>query len=51
MKSLSIKNLYQECKKRESEISEVKFQHIRREKNKKADELANLILDGLAIEN
>ena len=46
VKSPNIKKLYQECKKCEKEIPNVKFQHVRREKNKKADELANLVLDG-----
>ena len=45
VKSPNIKNLYQECKKWASRIQKVQFQHVRREQNKKADELANLILD------
>ncbi len=49
VKSPNIKELYKECKNWESEIPEVIFQHVRREQNKRADELANLILDGLDI--
>ena len=49
VKSPNIKKLYEECKKWQEEISRVKFQHVRREQNKKADELANLVLDGLDI--
>ena len=45
VKSPNIRELYQECKKWESKIPKVTFQHIFREYNKKADELANLILD------
>jgi ribonuclease HI len=49
VKSPNIKELYNECKKWEGEITKVTFQHVRREQNKRADELANLILDGLDI--
>ena len=49
VKSPNIKKLYEECKKGQNEIPDVKFQHVRREQNKRADELANLILDGLDI--
>ena len=45
VRSPNIKQLYQECKKWKKEIPKVQFQHVRREHNKKADELANLILD------
>ncbi|MDE0118927.1 MAG: ribonuclease HI family protein [Bdellovibrionales bacterium] len=51
VKSPNIKKLYEECKKWEAEISQVKFQHVRREQNKRADELANLVLDGYDISN
>ena len=47
VKSLNIKELFEECKKQKSKIPNVQFQHVRREYNKKADELANLILDSL----
>ena len=47
VKSPNIKELYQECKKWESKIPTVRFQHVRREHNKRADELANLILDSV----
>ena len=46
VKSANIKKLYEECKKWESKIPQVNFQHVRRENNKRADALANLILDG-----
>lgn len=46
VKSANIKKLYEECKQWESKISQVHFQHVRRENNKRADELANLVLDG-----
>lgn len=49
VKSPNIKKLYEECKKWEAEIFQVQFQHVRREQNKRADELANLILDGYEI--
>ena len=51
VKSPNIKPLFEECKKYENEVSNVKFQHVRREQNKRADELANLILDGLDTVN
>ena len=49
VKSPNIKELYIKCKKWESKIPKVTFQHVRREYNKRADELANLILDGFDI--
>ena len=49
VKSPNIKELYKKCKKWGSEIQSVTFQHVRREQNKRADELANLVLDGLDI--
>ena len=49
VKSPNIKELYKECKKWESNIQKVKFQHIQRAYNKRADELANLILDELEL--
>ena len=45
VKSSNIKTLYEKCKQQESQMQKVKFQHIRREKNKRADQLANMILD------
>ena len=45
VRSENIKNLYKKCKLYESQISKVEFQHVRREYNKRADELANLVLD------
>ena len=50
VKSQHIKTLYQECKKWEQKISKVTYEHVRREYNKRADELANLILDDLEID-
>ncbi len=49
VRSENIKSLYKNCKLYESRISKVEFQHVRREYNKKADELANLILDDMDI--
>lgn len=49
VKSPNIKTLYQECKKAICLIDNIQFQHVRREYNKRADKLANLILDGLNI--
>ena len=46
VKSPNIKPLYQDCKKLAQQIPSTKFQHVYREQNKRADELANLILDG-----
>ncbi|MDE0518601.1 MAG: reverse transcriptase-like protein, partial [Bdellovibrionales bacterium] len=51
VRSPNIKKLYEECKKWEAEILQVQFQHVRREQNKRADELANLVLDGCDISN
>lgn len=45
VRSENIKNLYKKCKLYENRISKVEFQHVRREYNKRADELANLVLD------
>ena len=45
VRSKNIKPLYQACKKHLSKIPQVTLQHVRREQNKRADELANLILD------
>jgi len=45
VRSNNIKNLYQQCKKWEVKMEQVTFQHIRREYNKKADALANFVLD------
>ena len=46
VKSLKIKKLYQECTKWVKAIPLVRFQHIPRHQNKRADALANMILDG-----
>ncbi len=45
VKSANIKALYQKCKALVEKIPVVDFQHVYREQNQKADELANLILD------
>ena len=49
VRSENIKSLYKKCKLYENQISKVEFQHVKREYNKKADELANLILDDMEI--
>ena len=45
VKSSSLRKLYQECKKWEKTMPQVRFRHIPREQNKRADFVANLILD------
>lgn len=45
VKSENIKPIYLECSKLVSQIKNVVFEHVRREYNKRADELANLSLD------
>ena len=49
VKSVNIAPLYQKCLEFKKDIPYVKFCHVMREQNKRADELANLILDGLNI--
>ncbi len=46
VKSSEIKKLYQECTKWAKAIPLVRFQHIPRHQNKRADALANMVLDG-----
>ena len=45
VKSDNLKQLYINCKKLMSQINKLEIQHIRRELNKRADELANIALD------
>ena len=45
VKSSSLKPIYQKCMKLLGEISSASFKHVRREKNKRADEIANIVLD------
>ena len=45
VKSDNLKELYINCKKLMSQINKLEIQHIRRELNKRADELANIALD------
>ena len=45
VKSKNIKKLYVECEKLLRKIPKAQFEHIRREKNKGADALANQALD------
>ena len=47
VRSKNIQELYKKCQLYTSRIPKVEFQHIRREYNKRADELANLILDNI----
>lgn len=47
VKSPAIKPLYEECQKLVKQIPTVEFEHVRREMNKEADQLANDALDGL----
>tara|TARA_B100001758_G_C18290654_1_gene546837 strand:+ start:699 stop:1088 length:390 start_codon:yes stop_codon:yes gene_type:complete len=45
VKSDNLKELYINCKKLMNQINKLEIQHIRRELNKRADELANIALD------
>lgn len=45
VKSETLTPVYLACQKRVSQLETVTFEHVRREKNKRADELANEILD------
>jgi len=46
VKNATLRDLLFEIRKKEQELGfEVKYSHIRREKNKKADEMVNLALD------
>lgn len=47
VKSPNIKGLYLECLALHKKISKVTFEHVRREQNTRADELANMSLDVL----
>ena len=49
VKSANIIPIYKESFELKKNIPSVKFIHVFREQNKRADELANLILDGLPI--
>lgn len=46
VKSENIRPLFQECVTLKNKIQKVHFEHVRRENNKRADELANMSLDG-----
>lgn len=46
VKSPNIKGLYLECSALHKKIKKVTFEHVRREQNTRADELANMALDG-----
>ncbi len=46
VKSEDLIDLYQQAKKLSGRFASVTFQHVRREKNKRADELCNEALDG-----
>lgn len=45
VKAEGLKALFKECVQFASNISHVTFEHVRRENNKRADELANIVLD------
>ena len=47
VKSEVIRPLFMDCKSLASSFKELELEHVRREFNKKADELANQALDGL----
>tara|TARA_B100000579_G_scaffold245707_1_gene201773 strand:- start:540 stop:929 length:390 start_codon:yes stop_codon:yes gene_type:complete len=45
VKSDNLKELYKQCKDLMSKINNLEIHHVRRELNKRADELANIALD------
>ena len=45
VKSDNLKELYSKCKKLMKQINDLEIHHLRRELNKRADELANIALD------
>ncbi len=45
VKSDNLKELYSQCKDLMNKINNLQIQHVRRELNKRADELANIALD------
>lgn len=45
VKSSSLKSLYRDCLSLAQKISFVLFKHVMREDNKRADEIANIVLD------
>jgi ribonuclease HI len=46
VKNEDLRNLYEDAKELEKGFSSVTFTHVRREQNKRADELCNIVLDG-----
>ena len=49
VRSANIKSLYKACQLQVKALADVTFQHVPREQNIRADQLANLVLDGLDI--
>lgn len=49
VKAEGLKDLYHACLSLKREIPQVEFIHVRREENKRADEIANRVLDGLPL--
>lgn len=47
VKSLHLRPLYEKCKNLSVQIPSILFKYIRREENKRADEIANIVLDSL----
>ncbi len=45
VKSDNLKELYSQCKDLMNKINNLEIHHVRRELNKRADELANIALD------
>jgi ribonuclease HI len=45
VKSEALRPLFENCRKLSAQLSSVKYEHVRREFNKRADELANMALD------
>ncbi len=46
VKSVGLKPIYLECKELIQKIGAFQVEHVRREYNKRADEIANIVLDG-----
>lgn len=49
VKSETLRPIYEQCMQMARELPEVEFLHVRREDNRRADELANHVLDGKSL--
>lgn len=48
VKNAELKELYNKVKELKDKFSQIKFVHVRREKNKHADRLVNIVLDSIS---